>query len=111
VAGTLVIDRTPLAAAEPYGECLTHAAGHCERWTEWQEAGASALAAEGRPAVIASTEYDAWPRGRVVYEVPVRRFVIYADRRLQDAATMAALSAAFGLAGANVIVRSDLHYR
>lgn len=32
VGGVLVLDRSPLAEAEPYGDCLTHAAGHYERW-------------------------------------------------------------------------------
>jgi hypothetical protein len=27
----LVVDRSTLAKAEPYGDCVTHAAGHYER--------------------------------------------------------------------------------
>jgi len=48
VGEVLVADRSTLAEAEPYGDCLTHAAGP----------GAAQV------ADIASTEYDAWPRGR-----------------------------------------------
>jgi len=40
------------------------------------------LAAVGYPDHILSTEYDHWPRGRIVYETPTRRFVLYADQRL-----------------------------
>ena len=29
--------RSTLDEAEPYGEFITHAAGHYERWQEWQE--------------------------------------------------------------------------
>lgn len=111
VDGVIVIDRSTLENAEAYGECLTHAAGHYEHWQEWQALGAARRAAAGYPNPIASTEYDEWPRGRIVYEAPSRRFVIYADRRLQQPAIIDAVTAAFGLSAAEVIVRSDSHYR
>jgi hypothetical protein len=111
VDGVLVIDRSTLDEAEPYGDCITHAAGHYQRWQEWQALGATRLAAEGYPDRIAWTEYDQWPRGRIVYETPTRRFVLYADRRLQKPDIVGALKTAFGLNDAEVIVRSDSHYR
>jgi len=40
-----------------------------------------------------------------------KRFVIYADRRLQKPEVVEAPKAAFGLNASTVIVRSDLHYR
>ncbi len=43
----LVIDRSILDDAEPYGDCITHAAGHYERWQEWQALGATQLAVYG----------------------------------------------------------------
>src|SRR5271168_4253735 len=85
VSGILVVDRSTLDEAEPYGDCITHSAGHYERWEESRALGAVRLVAMGYPEIIATTEYDQWPRGRIVYEVPARRFVIYADRRLQKA--------------------------
>jgi hypothetical protein len=111
VNGVLVIDRSTLDEAEPYGGCFGHAAGHYERWQEWQALGAARLAARGYPELIASTEYDQWPRGRIVYETLARRFVLYADRSLQKLGIIDALRAAFGLNNADVIVRSDAHYR
>ena len=110
-AAVLVVDRSTLAEAEPYGDCLTHAAGHYERWEKWRKLGASHLAALGLPRQIASTEYDEWPRGRIVYEKPARRFVLYADRRLQRPEVIDVLRSAFGLDNSEVIVRSDPHYR
>jgi hypothetical protein len=97
--------------AEPYGECITHAAGRYERWQEWQALSGASRAAAGYPDRIGSTEYDQWPRGWIVYETPSRWFVVYADRRLQQPAVIEALKTAFGLNGAEVIVRSDSHYR
>ena len=113
INGTLVIDRSTLDEAEPYGDCLTHAAGHYERWQQWQPLGPAGLARKGFPAQIAWTEYDDWPRGRVVYQKPTQQFVLYADRRLQKPAIIHALKAGFGLNAAElkVIVRSDAYYR
>ena len=107
----VVIDRSTLDTAEPYGDCLTHAAGHYERWLEWRMLGAPRSIALGHPGAIATTEYDEWPRGRIVYEIVPRRFVLYADRRLQKPEIIAALKRAFGLGDAAVVVRSDPHYR
>lgn len=83
VANILVIDRSTLEEAEAYGDCITHARGHYECWQKWRALGGTGLATKGYPAAIASTEYDEWPRGRIVYEAPANRFVLYADRRLQ----------------------------
>jgi hypothetical protein len=109
--GVIVIDRSTLDEAERYGDCITHAAGHYERWQEWQSLGISRLVAVGYPACIARSEYDHWPRGRIVYETLTRRFVLYADRRLQKPDVVDALKTAFGLNEADVIVKSDSHYR
>jgi hypothetical protein len=111
VNAILVVDRSTLDEAEAYGDCLGHAAGHYERWQVWRSLGATRLAAAGYPAVIASTEYDDWPRGRIVYETLATRFVLYADRRLQTPEVIDALKTVFGLIKVEVIVRSDLHYR
>jgi hypothetical protein len=82
VVDHVVIDRSSVAMGETYGDCITHAAGHYERWQEWQAMGATRLVSLGYPPAIVSTEYDAWPRGRIVYEMPTRRFKLYADQRL-----------------------------
>jgi hypothetical protein len=111
VAGVLLVDRSTLDEAETYGDCITHAAGHYERWEEWRALGGARLVSMGYPERIVLTEYDDWPRGCIVYETLARRFVIYADRRLQAPDTINAITVALGLGGAEVIVKSDLHYR
>ena len=70
VGDALLIVRWTLDKAETYGDCITHASGHYEHWQEWQALDGARLVAKGFPVVIASTEYDEWPRGRIVYEVP-----------------------------------------
>lgn len=111
VGEILLVDTSTLGEAEPYGDCLTHRAGHYELWEKWQAIGAAGLRTRGYPTKIAASEYDAWPRGRVVYEAKDDRFVIYADRRLQAAVTVRTIIAAFGLVACRHVLRSDAHYR
>ena len=68
--GRLIIDSTPLSAAELYGETLTHPAGHIDHWTALQQRG----------AVPRDVEYEEPPRGRVVYSKRDERFLLWADR-------------------------------
>jgi hypothetical protein len=111
VSGHLVVDYSAVNNAEQYGDCLTHATGHYDRWQGWQALGSKALVATGFPKAILFTEYDEWPRGRVVYETLANRYILYADRHLQRPDTVAALKTIFGIATADVVVKSDLHYR
>jgi hypothetical protein len=107
----LVTDRTPLAEAEAYGDCLTHPRGHHEVWEAWRALGATALRRRGLPAVIASREYEALPRGRVVFMRTPTLFTLYADRRLQRPELIGELVRLFGLGEQHHAVRSDAHYR
>jgi hypothetical protein len=111
VSGYLVVDYSAVSDAEPYGDCVTHATGHYDRWQRWQALGAGALVAAGLPKSILWSEYDEWPRGRIVYETPGDRFVLYADRDLQRPDIVAALKAIFAIDTGDVVVKSDLHYR
>jgi hypothetical protein len=107
----LVTDRTVLAEAEVYGDCLTHPRGHHEVWEAWRRHGATALRRRGLPPAIAGHKYEAFPRGRVVYMRGPALFTLYADRRLQRPETIAELVRLFGLTGERHVVRSDAHYR
>ncbi|MBY0251922.1 MAG: hypothetical protein K2X54_11155 [Methylobacterium organophilum] len=107
----LVTDRTLLVEAEAYGDCLTHPRGHHEVWEAWRRLGATALRRRGLPPVIAGHEYEAFPRGRVVYMRGPALFTLYADRRLQRSELVAELLRVFGLGGQHHAVRSDAHYR
>ena len=107
----LVTDRTPLTEAEVYGDCLTHSRGHHEVWEAWRRLGATVLRRRGLPPAIAGHEYEAFPRGRVVYMRGPALFTLYADRRLQRPDTIAEVIRLFGLAGERHAVRSDAHYR
>lgn len=107
----LVTDRTTMTEAEIYGDCLTHLRGHHEVWEAWRKLGATALRRRGRRPAIAGHEYEAFPRGRVVYMREPALFTLYADRRLQRPETVAEIVQLFGLASERHAVRSDAHYR
>jgi hypothetical protein len=107
----LVHDAIPLSEGEPYGETLTYPGGHADVWEGWAKMGVTGLKRRGLPAAIAYAEYDAVPRGRVVYMNTEKQFVIYADRQLHTAPFIRQVKDAFGLTEAQSIVRSDPHYR
>jgi hypothetical protein len=109
-APVLVTDTEPLDSAERYGDFLTHPRGHYDVWTAWQHRGAPFLRTQGWPLAILTTEYEVFPRGRVVLRVPANTFWIYADQRLQELATIAAIKAALGLTHETCLVKSDGHY-
>jgi hypothetical protein len=69
VDGKLLIDSTPLSAAEPYGDFLTHAAGHDKAWERLQSTGIAPR----------DMEYDSPARGRVMYDTKAETFSLLAD--------------------------------
>jgi hypothetical protein len=108
----LFTQRSALRDAESYGDCLTHPIGHYELWERVRALPFSTLKKRGLPVEMKSTEYEHYPRGRVVYEKPSETFVIYADTRLQVPEVVSKIMQAFQLQGqANVNVRSVSHYR
>ena len=104
-------DKTPVDEGEPYGECITHATGHYEYWESLSRLGQTVLAQRGLPGEPAWHEYEEFPRGRVVYWPDSRRFVIYADRRLQAKSFIKRIVAEFGIPADAYSVCSDSHYR
>lgn len=106
----LLFDRTPLADAEPYGEMLTHDRGHAEFWDHLAECGPESLVERDLPIIIVDSEYDQWPRGRVVFDGRTEAFVIYADRQLLRPNFIAEIKRIFGLVGSEVGIMADQHY-
>jgi hypothetical protein len=99
-----------LAEADEYGDFLTHPSGHYEVWESWQRAGVNQIKAMGLPPAIASTEYEAHPRGRVVYNRVSKSFIVYADKRLQNRLTIKKIANLFGISNHRYVVASDSHY-
>jgi hypothetical protein len=107
----IIVDVTTLTDAEPYGKFLTHPRGHYEVWEARRRLGRSGLIQRGLPDVFTVNEYEDFPRGRVVYDGEPKKFIVYADRRLQDPDSIAEIVRAFQIGSEPYIVQSDAHYR
>lgn len=100
-----------LDQAEPYGDMLTVDTGHLEHWTHLARRGAAQLRAAGIPSAPVWSEYEEWPRGRVLYDCTVRRFVVRADRQLHQPAFVRLIAERFCIDVAGMQVLFDDHYQ
>jgi hypothetical protein len=98
----LIFETSLLSVAEKYGDCVTHPRSHIDVWTELQMGG----------QVAADVEYEAYPRGRVVYDTRIDCFVIMADRCiLSRKELMRRIRASMDLTGRRTEASADSHYR
>jgi len=106
---SLITCKVMLDLAEEYGDCLTSPVNHYDAW-EAAKTGRSQLAplCPGTQRVIATTEYEAWPRGRVVFDRTRPGFIVYADRQAFSYASL--ICKRFSL-HENTKFQADLHYR
>ena len=103
LAHTLALDK-----AETYGDCLTCPLSHIDAW-EGTKRGVkllSPLDSQSR-AVIATSEYEEWPRGRVVFEIVAQHHIAYADP--QAFAYAEKIREMFQLPE-NTLFKTDLHW-
>jgi len=105
----VLVNLVPLAQGEPYGEFLTYG-GHYAYWERLAKLGATELRRRGLPTAPAWSEYEEWPRGRVVYHQPTRRFIVYADRKLWPHPMLDLVLTRFGLQRQEFDLRGDPHY-
>lgn len=105
----LVSNKLTLDEAETYGECLTCPLSHIDAW-EATKRGAQLLTPFDAltRAVIATSEYEEWPRGRIVFNFAAQCFVVYADRQAFTYAEQ--IREMFNLPD-DAVFRTDLHYR
>jgi hypothetical protein len=100
--GSLLVDSSTLAAAEKYGDCLTHSRSHIDVWAEFQSSG----------RVAADVEYEEYPRGRVIFDKSEDRYVILADHCiLRSKDLIRKISSSMNLTGTSTETSPDLHYR
>jgi hypothetical protein len=101
VGRALLIDKTPLAEAERYGNHLTNPRNHSDVWEQWQKLG----------RVPCELEYEHEPRGRVNFDVTSERFTLMADRCiLQRRQLLARIKSKMNLPKGTSLA-SDPHYR
>jgi len=101
IAGKLLIDRTPLGEAEEYGDFLTHPRGHAEVWEQYAQNG----------TVLPETEYEQFPRVRVMYNTKANLFTLLADRCILQRKTLVTQIKGELHLPNNTEIRGDNHYR
>ncbi len=100
----------PLSEAIAYGDMLTIETGHFDYWTELAARGARVLRAEGLPTAPVWSDYDEWPRGRVLYDRCAFRFVIRADSKLHRPPFLQLIARRFQNEECNILLCGDDHY-
>ena len=102
VGGRLLYDTTPLNDAGGYDKFKIHENDHFGYWDKLLEA----------REVPPGTEYDDFPRGRVVYDTQERRFTLYLDKCiLKKKALVSKIMADMHLPSENTDIETDSHYR
>lgn len=101
VQGKPFIDSTPVTEAESYEHFKIHGLDHYQYWEQLQRI----------KAVPSDVEYDEVPRGRVVYDVSVRKYTLFLDRCiLKDKKQVSRIMASMNLPD-NTHTSTDSHYR
>ena len=70
VDGKLLSDSAPLSECEQYGDHLNYPGSHIDVWEHWRQAGKAP----------AESEYEEYPRGRVMCDITTKKFTLLADR-------------------------------
>ena len=102
----LMAHRCTLAEAEEYGECLTCPHGHYDVWETWRAKCAEANVV----GVLRDTEYEEWPRGRVVFNALRDQFMVYADRQISKSELQRVVEH-FGITMDRAVFMRDGHYQ
>lgn len=102
----LLCDKVPLLEGELYGEAITWG----EHYDFWES-----LRSQKSPHTLtqvpAWSEYDEWPRGRVIYQTQKEKFVVYADQKLLTKTARLAIAKEFCLPPSNADYYPDSHYK
>jgi hypothetical protein len=101
----------PLGQAAVYGDMLTVEIGHLDYWSRLARRGARALREAGIPSAPVWSEYEEWPRGRMLYDRTALRFVVRADRQLHRPDLMRLVTDRFDIDAGTATILSDDHYR
>ena len=97
VNGKPLVSSIDIENAELYGDFKISNASHYHVWYKNYYS-------------LYGEEYDYYPRGRVVYKYKENKYILYADKCIDEAGIKSIL-AAFDLEQEEVIVdRTDLHY-
>src|ERR1039458_7536713 len=101
VEDRVLIESTPLSAVEIQSGCQDHGGSHDQFWEELL----------AKRVVPLGSEYDQYPRGRIVYRVTTSRFVAMLDRCIiRREETVTRMIDLLHLPADQVDVNTDSHY-
>lgn len=107
----LVIGETmPLQNAEIYGDTLTNPNGHYDFWERMKSSRAKSREYRNINERVFQSEYEDWPRGRVVYHIKGQKFSLLADKRLHTIRRLKMLREHFNLPDNHTDYKKDGHY-
>jgi hypothetical protein len=101
VNGRLLFDSTPLSEAERYAGHLGHARSHIDVWAQFQRLGKAPR----------ESEYEEFPRGRVMYHPAAEEFTILADQCILSRKDLIAQIKQALRLPPNTKLGTDPHYR
>lgn len=99
--------RCAFANAEQYGDFLTCPHGHCEIWEGGRTGGPGDRIAD----VLSQSEYEEWPRGRVVFHSVRGQFIVYGDAQIFAHELQDRVLEHFGIPAEGAVFMRDDHYR
>lgn len=102
----LLCDKVPLIQGELYGDAITWG----EHYNFWQGLRSKKLPHTWTQVPVWS-EYDEWPRGRVIYQTKKEQFIVYADQKLLTETARQAIMKAFSLPTPDTYYYPDNHYK
>lgn len=98
----VLIESTPVAQAEAYGDCLNHRRGHEKLWADLQSSG---LASEDE-------DYITIPRGRVIFSTQTGQYTLLLDRCiLRQPKLVREIRQRMNLPRRGLVMATDDHYR
>ncbi len=106
-----IYDAVVLDDGIEYGDFKTHDLGHYEFWEGLRSEGAPALKARGYPAWLHQYEYEEFPRGRVVYNMPNDLFIVYIDQKLNKRHFINQIVEKFQIKMRIYSIEFDFHYQ
>lgn len=110
-SASLIALAVPLGRADRYGDMLTVGTGHADYWSELARRGAPALRTAGFPTAPVWSDYDEWPRGRVIYDCNREHFIVRADIQLHRPEFVRIIAERFRISGDCAEILRDDHYR
>jgi len=101
VDGKLLIESAPLGECEQYGDHYNYPGSHILVWEQWLRIGKAP----------AASEYEEFPRGRVIHNMKTKQFSLLADKCILKRKSLIATIKDELHLPKQTALRTDPHYR